>query len=76
MGIDNTMPDSSPIRLYEARCKAKDCGMLLARIWLEGASQVEIKCRRGRCGQISLFTVEEITRLEPDGQGGYNKILQ
>jgi len=45
--------------------------MLLARLWLEGGSRVEIKCRRGKCGRISIFTADGKVYLVPDGQGGY-----
>lgn len=71
MGNVKKMPDAPPVKLVEARCQDKGCGMLLARLWLEGGSRVEIKCRRGKCGRISIFTADGKVYLVPDGQGGY-----
>ena len=64
------MPDAPIVGLHEARCRRTECRSLLARIRLEGNSQVEIKCRL--CKAISTFAPDTVTvRLKPDGQGGY-----
>ena len=73
MGFDEAMPDTPYIKIQEARCKEKNCGMLLARLWLVGTSRVEIKCRRGKCGDITIFTANDGEDLKPDGQGGFNQ---
>ena len=70
MGGDAAMPDASAIGLQEARCRRAECRSLLARVRLDGRSQVEIKCRL--CESISTFASEAVTvRLKPDGQGGF-----
>ena len=64
------MPDAPSVGLHEARCRRTECRSLLARIRLEGSSQVEIKCRR--CQAVTTFASEtSMVRLKPDGQGGY-----
>ena len=64
------MPDAAAVGLREARCRRAECRSLLARIRLDGTSQVEIKCRL--CKAITTFAPEPVTgRMKPDGQGGY-----
>ena len=71
------MPDQEAVGLQDARCQDIKCNMLLARLWLEGNSRVEIQFRRGGCQVISTFTSSgKSVQLEPDGQGGYNRVEQ
>lgn len=51
------------------KCRDLECGRSLGRAHLEGESTIEIKCR---CGQVTSFIAEpKLTRLTPDGQGGF-----
>ena len=57
----------------EARCRREECKHLLARVRLEGNSQVEVKCRR--CGVVSTFAADDArVRLKADGQGGFVEV--
>jgi len=75
---NDKMPDAPTLGLTEARCRSKDCNMLLAKVRLSANSVVEIKCRR--CNAVNAFTVEQKKDagergLIPDGQGGYHPPL-
>ena len=73
MGYRQTVSTPQSLGLVEARCRRPECKLLLARLRLEGSSQVEIKCRR--CGGVSTFAAEDATvRLKADGQGGFVEV--
>jgi len=67
------VPASPLVGLQAVRCRREECHRLLARVRLEGASQVEIKCPR--CQLVSTFASHSVkVRLKPDGQGGYLQV--
>ena len=64
------MPGEETLKLQAVHCRRDECRRILARVRLQGSSQVEIKCPR--CKAISIFAAESATyKLRPDGQGGY-----
>ena len=73
MGYRQKVSTPQSLGLVDARCRRPECKLLLARLRLDGNSQVEIKCRR--CQAVSTFASDNSTvRLKPDGQGGYVEV--